>query len=107
MSELGPENDKLVTLAKGSRARIGAVAGAAVRDEVGRSYTAADVTLATGPIAALSLAVASALAAGAKSLEAAVHVGGGEPDLRVLGGLGSPRVIVCEADGAVRSDSLA
>ena len=104
MTELSTEDAKLVTLARGSRARISAAAGAAVRDEVGRSYTAADVTLATGLVSALTLAVASAVAAGAKSLEAAVYLGDGEPDDAVLAGLGNVRLLTCAVDGTVRSD---
>ncbi|GIH03144.1 hypothetical protein Rhe02_12110 [Rhizocola hellebori] len=74
MSELSAEDEKLVTLAKSARARVGAVEGAAVRDEDGRSYTGVTVRQPSFEVTALQLAVASALAAGASTLEAAVVV---------------------------------
>ncbi len=76
MSDLtNPEDVKLVTLARGARARIGATAGAAVRDQDGRTYSGATVALADGSVSAARLAVATALASGAKSLEAIVLLG--------------------------------
>ena len=71
---LGAEDAKLVTLARGARARAGAVEGAAVRDQDGRTYAAATVALPRLSMTALQLAVASAAAAGARSLEAAAVV---------------------------------
>ena len=41
MTELIPEDAKLVTLARSARARTGAAQGAAVRDGDGRTYVAA------------------------------------------------------------------
>jgi len=73
-STLSAEDAKLVTLARGSRARVGAVEGAAVRDQDGRTYAAASVALPSLAITALQLAVASAVAAGATKLEAAAVV---------------------------------
>jgi hypothetical protein len=73
-SALSAEDAKLVTLARGSRARVGAVEGAAVRDQDGRTYAAASVALPSLAITALQLAVASAVAAGATKLEAAAVV---------------------------------
>jgi len=72
--ELGAEDAKLVTLARAARARIGAVEGAAVRDQDGRTYAAATVVLPSLTLTALQLAVASAVAAGATRLEAAAVV---------------------------------
>jgi hypothetical protein len=72
--ELGAEDVKLVTLARAARARVGAVEGAAVRDQDGRTYAAATVNLPALSLTALQLAVASAAAAGAASLEAAAVV---------------------------------
>lgn len=69
--EIDAEDAKLVTLAKASRARINAVAGAAVRDQDGRTYTAATIDRDSLSIGALDLAVAMAISSGAKSLEAA------------------------------------
>jgi hypothetical protein len=71
---LQPEDAKLVTLARAARARTGAVEGAAVRDTDGRTYAAGNVSLPSLSITALQLAVASAAAAGAVRLEAAVVV---------------------------------
>ncbi|MCW2775174.1 MAG: cytidine deaminase, partial [Nocardioides sp.] len=45
MSELSPEDTKLVSLARATRARTGAAEGAAVRDADGRTYAAATVDL--------------------------------------------------------------
>ncbi|WP_213454037.1 cytidine deaminase [Rhizomonospora bruguierae] len=74
MSELDAEDSKLVVLARGARARVGAAEGAAVRDQDGRTYAAATVALPSLGLTALQLAVASAAAAGARSLEAAAVV---------------------------------
>ncbi|MBQ0903828.1 cytidine deaminase [Micromonospora sp. U21] len=71
---LGAEDAKLVVLARGARGRVGAVEGAAVRDQDGRTYAAASVALPSLTLTALQLAVASAVAAGASRLEAAVVV---------------------------------
>ncbi|WP_341717176.1 cytidine deaminase [Micromonospora sp. FIMYZ51] len=73
-AELTAEDGKLVILARGARGRVGAVEGAAVRDQDGRTYAAASVSLPSLAITALQLAVASAAAAGATRLEAAVVV---------------------------------
>lgn len=74
MSELSAEDAKLFTLARAARARVGADEGAAVRDGDGRSYTGVAVVQPSFRLSALQLAVASALAAGASTLEAAVVV---------------------------------
>jgi hypothetical protein len=74
MPELSTEDQKLVTLARAARARVGAVEGAAVRDGDGRTYAGASVTLPSLNLTALQYAVASAVAAGASILEAAVVV---------------------------------
>jgi hypothetical protein len=71
---LDAEDAKLVTLARGARARVAAVEGAAVRDQDGRTYAGATVTLPSLSVTALQLAVASAVAAGATRLEAAAVV---------------------------------
>ena len=71
---LDAEDTKLVTLARAARARIGAVEGAAVRDQDGRTYAATNVMLPSLSVTALQLAVASAVAAGATKLEAAAVV---------------------------------
>ena len=68
---LDAEDSKLVTLARAARARVGAIEGAAVRDQDGRTYAAATVTLPSLALSALQLAVANAVAAGARTVEAA------------------------------------
>jgi hypothetical protein len=76
-----PEDLKIITLARSSRARVAASEGAAVRDETGRTYTAAAVALPSLRLSALRLAVAMAVSSGAASLEAAALVtDGDEPD---------------------------
>ena len=103
--DLLPEDAKLITLARGARARISAPQGAALRDETGRTYASASVGLPSITLSAVVLAVAQAAAAGARGIEAVVLVGG-EPSesdvcaVRDVGGAGVP-VLVCSADGSV------
>lgn len=107
---LEPEDAKLIALARSARARIQAAQGGAVRDDMGRTYSGASVSLGDVHLSALQLATAQAVAAGARGLEAAVLVAAGEQELdaadldcvRALGGGGVP-VLCCDADGAVRS----
>jgi hypothetical protein len=73
--DLDPEDQKLVTLARSSRARTGATQGAAVRDTDGRTYVASSVALPSLQLSALQVAVAQAVSSGALGLEAAVVVG--------------------------------
>jgi hypothetical protein len=80
-AELGPEDLKIITLARSTRARVSAPEGAAVRDETGRTYAAAGVALPSLHLSALRLAVAMAVSSGAASLEAAALVSdAAEPD---------------------------
>ena len=74
--DLSAEDAKLVTLARGAMGRIGASEGAAVRDELGRTYSAAAVVLPSLTLSAVQLAVAQAAAAGARGLEAVVVYSG-------------------------------
>jgi cytidine deaminase len=74
VTELDPEDAKIVTLARSARARIGAAEGAAVRDTDGRTYAACTVSLPSLRLTALQAAVAAAVASGAPGLEAAVVV---------------------------------
>jgi hypothetical protein len=78
---LNPEDQKIITLARSTRARVAASEGAAVRDETGRTYTAAAVALPSLQLSALRLAVAMAVSSGAVRLEAAALVSDAvEPD---------------------------
>src|SRR5581483_9738895 len=89
--ELDAEDAKLVTLARSARARTGAAEGAAVRDDIGRTYVAATVALPALSLTALEAAVAAAASSGVTKLEAAVVVTtAGDVEQRVLAGLGDP-----------------
>jgi cytidine deaminase len=113
VSELDPEDAKIITLARSTRARAGAAEGAAVRDESGRTYTAIPVDLPSLKLTALQVAVAMAVSSGAEDLEAAAIVSGAPADtatgdetvdvsaVRDL----SPKapVLVAGPDGAVRT----
>jgi hypothetical protein len=72
VTALGPEDNKLVVLARAARARIGAAEGAALRDVDGRTYAAATVDLPSLQVSAVGVAVAMAIASGAKGAEAVV-----------------------------------
>ncbi|MDQ2585911.1 cytidine deaminase [Saccharothrix yanglingensis] len=74
MSELDPEDLKIITLARSARARTGAAEGAAVRDTDGRTYAATTVALPSLRLTALQAAVAAAVSSGAEGLEAAAVV---------------------------------
>jgi len=103
----GPEDLKIITLARATRARVAAAEGAAVRDETGRTYTAAAVALPSLKLSALRLAVAMAASSGAERLEAAALVSDAEPgpaDLAAVRDLG-PDATVFHAgpDGTLRA----
>jgi hypothetical protein len=109
---LSAEDTKLVTLARSSRARVGALEGAAVRDQDGRTYAAATVALPRLALTALQLAVASAAAAGATKLEAAAIVteaehldGAGQAAVRDLAA--DAPIHVAGPDGALRGTVIA
>ena len=73
MSELSdPDDRKLVTLARATRARTGAAEGAALRDADGRTYAAATVDLPSLRMSAIGVAVAMAVASGSRGVEAVV-----------------------------------
>jgi len=102
-----PEDRKIVTLARTTRARNGVAEGAAVRDETGRTYVAGSVELPSLRLSALRTAVAMAVASGARSLEAAAVVTTADavPEedraaVRDLGGAGTP-VLRAAPDGSV------
>lgn len=95
--ELTAEDAKLVVLARGARGRIGAVEGAAVRDQDGRTYAAASVSLPSLALTALQLAVGSAAAAGCTRLEAAAVV----TEASTLDGAGHAAVRDLAADAPI------
>ncbi len=102
-----PEDVKLVTLARSTRARTGAAEGACVRDQDGRTYAGATVALPSLRLTAVQLAVAMAVTSGARGLEAVVVLGESaavhEVDLSVVRDLAGPGVPVhlASPDGTV------
>ncbi|HEY7429390.1 MAG TPA: cytidine deaminase [Streptosporangiaceae bacterium] len=111
MTGLGAEDQKIVTLARSARARVGAAEGAAVRDETGRSYAAATVSLPSLQLSALRLAVALAAASGAAGLEAAVLVSDASalaaPDIAAVRDLGPQAPIFHAAPDGTLRDTIA
>lgn len=115
MTDLSVEDAKLVTLARGAMARSGGRHGAAVRDDDGRTYAAAAVSLPSLTLSAVQAAVVLAASSAAAGLEAAVVVGGtlaadgarldegllDGPSLAVLRELSTRELIVTDATGAV------
>lgn len=106
-TELGPEDRKIVNLARSTRARNGVAEGAAVRDETGRTYVAGTVALDSLRLSALRTAVAMAVASGAQSLEAAAVVSAEQSvtdedraAVRDLGGAQTP-VLLAAPDGTL------
>lgn len=103
---LDPEDAKLITLARSARARTQTASGAAVRDETGRTYAAADVALDSLRLSALQVAVAMAASSGAERLAAAAVVSGADPtasDLRAVRDLGPAPVHAADPDGTLRA----
>ena len=106
-AELSPEDLKIITLARSTRARVASAEGAAVRDETGRTYAAAAVALPSLQLSALRLAVAMAVSSGASALEAAALVSDvNQPDssdLAAVRDLGpAATVFLAAPDGSVR-----
>lgn len=88
MPDLSAEDQKLVTLARATRARIQADEGAAVRDTDGRTYAATTVDLPSLQLTAVQAVIAMALSSGSSAVEACVLLGEAqdltEPDAAVL-----------------------
>lgn len=108
MSDLGEEDLKLITLARAARARVGSAEGAAARDETGRTYAAASVSLPSLRLSAVRLAVAMALSSGAGSLEAVALVSDADApdpaDVAAVSEAGpAAAVFHAGADGALRA----
>ncbi len=106
-AELSPEDLKIITLARSTRARVASAEGAAVRDETGRTYAAAAVALPSLQLSALRLAVAMAVSSGASALEAAALVGEADKpdpgDLAAVRDLGPKApVFLAGPDGTLR-----
>ncbi|MFF5211905.1 cytidine deaminase [Streptosporangium sp. NPDC000396] len=103
---LDPEDNKIIVLARSTRARNGAAEGAAVRDETGRTYSATNVALPSLTLSALQVAVAMAVSSGAESLEAAALVTAGEgpaeADVQAVRDMGGKTLLVAGPDGTLR-----
>jgi cytidine deaminase len=102
-----PDDKKLVTLARSTRARTRAAEGACVRDLDGRTYAAATVDLPSLQLSAAQVAVSMAVTSGAAGLEMVVVLGDAavldEADLSVVrdfAGEGVP-VHLAAPDGTV------
>ncbi|CUR54252.1 Putative cytidine deaminase (Cytidine aminohydrolase) (CDA) (fragment) [metagenome] len=97
-SQLSAEDQKLLTLARATRARTRAAEGAAVRDTDGRTYAGATVDLASLQLSAVQVCVAMAAASGSRGLEAAVVFSGGSElaaaDAAVIAEFGGDEVVV-------------
>lgn len=108
-TSLSADDQKLVTLARATRARTGAAEGAAVRDPDGRTYAGATVELPSLRLTALQVCVAMAVTSGSKGVVAAVVLGEGdeltEPDRAALADVGVGAVVVHLGDpsGSVRA----
>lgn len=104
---LPAEDAKLVTLARSSRTRAGATEGAAVRDDIGRTYTAATVELPALRLTALQAAVAAAVSSGSPDLVAVSVVGEAEElapaDAALVADLGVTTVVLAGPDGTPRA----
>ena len=72
---LSAEDNKLLVLARATRARTNAPQGAAVRDLDGRTYAGATVNLPSLQLSAIQVCIAMAIASGSKGLEAVVVFG--------------------------------
>ena len=102
-----PEDLKLVTLARSARARSGAPEGAAVRDDIGRTYAASTVDLPSLRLTAVQAAVAAALSSGSDRLEAVAVVGEAESlepvDTAVLADVAVTTVLLADPSGTLRA----
>ena len=101
--DLPAEMAKLVTLARGARARASAREGAAVIDDMGRSYAAGSVDLAHLKLSAVRAAVAAAVSSGSRALDAAVVLSESPElaadDRAVLDEVGATRVLTLDLAG--------
>jgi len=98
-----PEDAKLLTLARASRARSQASQGAAVRDSDGRTYAATNLDLPSLQLSAVQVAVAMAASSGVRGLEAGLLVTDGmavdDADVTVVREFGGTGIPVYRAGG--------
>ncbi|MCW2855054.1 MAG: cytidine deaminase [Marmoricola sp.] len=103
MDALSAEDNKLVVLARATRARTRAAQGAALRDLDGRTYAGATVDLPSLQVSALGVCLAMAVSSGAQGAEAVVVLGDTElaaSDLEALRDFAGPGVPVHLGDPA-------
>jgi hypothetical protein len=106
-----PEDDKLAVLAKGARSRVQAKVGAALRDETGRTYASAEVSIGLLVLSAVEMVVAQAVASGSTGVESIVissqfEVSATESEIdlvRVFAGTGVPLYVVDETGKPIDS----
>jgi hypothetical protein len=108
VEEVGPENEKIIMLARSARARLAASEGAAVRDTTGRTYVATTVALPSLQLSAVRAAIVMAVASGAEGLEATAVVSESDKpptaeDLAAVRDLGGPTTpfYLATPDGSV------
>lgn len=99
-----PDDKKLATLARATRARARAAEGACVRDQDGRTYAAATVALDHLQVSAVGGALVMAVSSAVTSLEAVAVVTESElsaDDLAAVREVGGDGVVVfrCGPDG--------
>ena len=101
------DDDKLLTLARSARARTGAPEGAAVRDDIGRTYVASSVELPSLRLSAVQAVVAAAVSSGSDRLQAAAVVTAADAlsdaDRAVLTDVAVASVLLAGPDGIVRT----
>ena len=106
-NSLTAEDAKLVTLARSARARAAAAEGAALRDDIGRTYAAGSVDLPSLRLTALQAAVAAALSSGSPNVDAVCVVGErdklADVDRAVLADLGDVTVLLAAPDGTLHA----
>jgi hypothetical protein len=107
VTELEPEDAKLVTLARAARVRTGAPEAAAVRDDMGRTYAAGSVVvLPSLSLSALQAVIVTAVSSGSTKFEAVVVIGDEssltEVDRALLTDVGDPVVHLAAIDGTIR-----
>jgi cytidine deaminase len=111
MTSWNPEDEKLAVLAKGARSRVQAKIGAALRDETGRTYASAEVSIGSLVLSAVEMVVAQAVASGSTGVESVVissqfEVSATDSEIelvRALAGTGVPLYVVDETGKPIDS----
>lgn len=111
MTSWNAEDDKLAVLAKGARSRVQAKIGAALRDDTGRTYASAEISIGSLKLSAVEMVVAQAVASGSTGVESVVissqteiRIFDADVDLvRVLAGIGVPIYLTDQAGTSVDS----